>query len=118
MAHIFRFFTYRLNNPAGPVSLDLNVGNGQAASTYLQLDGKRIAPDKEDSFSCDIPNPGSLAGKELDIITTVKDVNEDSDDISLRIKLSGGASVSHPPADRLRAAPNGYVHFTYKVIFL
>lgn len=118
MAQISRFYLYKLANPQGPVTLSVTIGNAQAGTTSLYLNEKTLQTDLRDSFNFAIQDAESLYGKELDISTTVVDINPSSDDISFRLKLSGGQSVLNPPADRIRIEPNGRAYFLIKIIFV
>jgi hypothetical protein len=118
MAQLTRFFTYKLAALQGPVSLSVSIGNAQSATTSLYMDSKMLTNNARDSFSFDISDPASLSGKELDISTTIVDINPDNNDIVFRIKLSGGEAVLNPPSDKLRVAANGIAYFLFKIIFI
>ncbi len=118
MAQLTRFYTYKLANPQGPATLSVTIGEAQAGTTSLYLNEKTLQTDMRDSFSFDIQDPETLSGKELDISTTVVDLNPAGDDITFRIKLSGGQTVLNPPADRIRVESSGRVYFLVKVIFV
>ena len=118
MAQLTRFYIYKLTNAQGPVTLTVTLGNAQAGTSDLYLNEKTLQTAIQDSFTFDVQDPVSLSGKELDISSTLVDVNPDSDDISYRIKLSGGQSVLNPPADRIRIETNGRAYFLTKIIFV
>lgn len=117
MAQLTRFYLYKLATPQDKVTLSVTIGNGQAGTTSLYLNEKTLEPAFQDSFTQVIEDPDTLSGKELDISTTIVDMNPDSDDITFRLKLSGGESVLNPPADRIRVEQSGRAYFLIKVIF-
>lgn len=117
MVQITRFYLYKLDAPAGPINLSVNIGNMQAASSALILEGVTLQSNLRDSFTYQISDPTSLSGKQLDISTTIADVNPDNDDVSYRFKLSGGQSVLNPPTDEFRVAPNSAAYVLIKIIF-
>lgn len=118
MSQLIRIYTYKLQNAQAPISLSVTIGNAQAASSMVQLDGKILQSGIQNTFDLPVQDPNSLSGKILDLYTTVTDVNPDSDDISFRIKLSGGQGVFNPPAEKLRVSANGYFQFIIKTIFI
>lgn len=117
MAQLTRFLVYKLGNNQNPVTLTVNIGNAQSATTSLYMDGQVLTSNAQDSFSFSIENTGALSGKELDISSTLVDTNPNSDDIVYRIKITGGDSVLNPPGDSLRVSANGIAYFLFKIIF-
>ena len=124
MSQLFRFYTYKLNpdSPQGPVNLSVTVGNRQAGSSLVQLDGKKLTSlgGERDSFNLDIsdPNNESLSGKTIDLFTTITDINDDNNDISFRLKLTEGQSVLNPATERPKVEENGYFQFIIKIILI
>jgi hypothetical protein len=118
MAQLTRFFTYKLAATQGPINLTVTIGNAQSATTSLYMDSKVLTNNARDSFTFDVSDPTTLSGKELDISTTIVDINPDDNEIAFRIKLSGGEAVLNPPSDKLRISTNGVAYFLFKIIFI
>lgn len=112
-----RFHIYKLADPQSPVTLSVTIDNVQNVSTNLFLNKKPLQSGLRGSFSFDIQDSVSLAGKILDIETLVTGLNPD-DDVSYQIKLSGGQSVFNQSAEPMPIKLDGSVTFYIKVTFM
>lgn len=80
---------YELVNFDEPIQLEISIGFKQRSSTTVLLDGERIIDNAEGSFSIELGSSSSLSGKVLDIYTTVKDRNPDTDLTGIKVSIIG-----------------------------
>lgn len=71
------------------INIEIIIGYEQPANTFLQLDQTPIGNDNG-SFNKDIGRSKDLKGHKLIVITTIHDMNPNTDKVSLEIILSGG----------------------------
>lgn len=87
---------------ADSVTLRISVGHGQPGFTRVKLDGKLVAEsDKHDpttlaGLAVELGPPGPLAGKVIDTITVIEELNPATNETSMLWRIDEAS----PPLDQ------------------
>jgi hypothetical protein len=81
---------YDLNDSTEKVSLEVNIGYGQPASSRVFIDFDPAGGQKLNDFLVELGSNQTLKNKKLIINTTVWDLQDATDQTSVTIKLRGG----------------------------
>ena len=119
MQTLTSFIIYDIYNAKKhPVEIEVNIGNGQQGSTILKLDTEVIG-DEKNSFTKGLGPNNKLARKTLNLFTTIQDIQDRSDKISMDIKLKGG-KIEHEQVivDTTVSQPGSIVTAVVTIVFI
>ena len=100
------------------VSVEATIGHAQIGSSHLKLDNT-VLGDEDNSFTKDIGQSKDLVRKTLNIFTTIQDVQDATDKVSLVVKITGGKKTHEQTVlDSTVATPSSIATVVTSVVFI
>lgn len=107
-----------INTSEDPVTLRIEIGYGQLAQTLIYLEDNKIG-DFSDTFAFEIGLSKDLVRKELTILTSIHDIQPDTDRIFMQLEIIGGKKEELITVfDTSVSQPGGLAHAQIIVIFI
>jgi hypothetical protein len=98
------------------VTLTVKFGYNQFANTLVKLGQKELG-NFENNFNLDLGSNQSLDGKELAVFTTISDINQELDNVSMEITLAGGKKVHKQMVLDSTVPTNGTISGLISIVF-
>ena len=74
------------------VNVDIKIGHGQLATTHVNLGDKDLG-NHDNSFDLDLGTCKQVVKKTAQLITTIKDINPDTNKVTMELELTGGKNT-------------------------
>lgn len=118
MSQITKSVIYNTENTSNSISISVDIGYAQPSVTRIFIDGKALNDEIRDSFNQLLGNANELRGKEVVCFTAVSDIQPNTNETSLKIKISGGGGVFDVPTLRLKANEGEVVFYKINIIII
>lgn len=103
---------------AGPVTLDVTVGEKQKGFAKVWIEGKAEAIGEGPQITgLGIGNGGDIAAKTLEVLTTVSVINKNSNRTVVTYTLKGGASTRTFTSEHTATKIGDVVEYTADFLF-
>lgn len=118
MSQVTKSVIYNSANTLTDISISVNIGFAQPSVTRVFVDGKVFIGEIQDSFDRSIGSADELRGKEIVCFTTVSDMQPNTNETSLKLKVRGGSGVLDVPTLRLKANEGEVVFYKINIIII
>ena len=118
MAQFTQSVIYNSAGTSTDIAISVTVGFAQPSVSRVYVDGKAFNDEIRDSFNLTVGSANVLRGKEVVCITTVSDMQPNTNETSLKIKVRGGSGVLDVQTLRLRANEGEVVFYKINIIII
>lgn len=118
MGQITKAVIYNSGNANKDITISVTIGYAQLSVSSIYVDGKKMGGEFKDSFDLTIGNAGDLRGKEVVCFTTVSDIQPDTNETSVKVKVRGANGVLDIPTLRLKANDGEVVFYKINITII
>lgn len=118
MSQVTKSVIYNTESTTNDISISVDIGYAQPSVTRIFVNGKALNGEIRDSFNQPLGNADELRGKEVVFFTTVSDMQQNTNETSLKIKVRGGSGVLDVPTLRLMANEGEVVFYKINIIII
>jgi hypothetical protein len=118
MSQITKSVIYNTANSPGQISILCIIGYAQLSITSIYVDGNMYEEQIRESFARILGTGIALKGKEIVCLTTVYDIQQNTDNTSVKMKVSGDNGVLNIPVLNLKAKPGEVVFYKISILVI